>query len=202
MDGRDPARDVTSLRIVDEARPERADAARNRRLLLEAAARIAREQGVAALSMEAVAEAAHVGVGTVYRRFGDRAGMAYALIDENERNFQADVLHGPPPLGPGAPPAQRLHAFVHRYVDRLDDQGELLATAETMRYRAPAYQLQRFHLATLIGEINPALDATYLAGAVLEALSGKLFLHQNADEGMSADRIKAGFDQFLRGITG
>lgn len=193
---------VTDLQIADQPRPERADAARNRRLLLDAAGRLLRDRGAAALSMEAVAEAAGVGVGTVYRRFGDLAGLAYALIDAQERVFQEEVLHGPPPVGPGAPPAERLHAFVHRYVDRLNDQGELLTTAETMRYRAGAYRLQHLHLTTLISEIDAGLDAEYLAGAILETLSGRLFVHQSTDQGFSAERIKAGLDQLLRGITG
>ncbi|PSL04643.1 TetR family transcriptional regulator [Haloactinopolyspora alba] len=190
------------LRIADQPRPERADAARNRRLLIDAAERLVREHGVAALSMEAVAEAAGVGVGTVYRRFGDLAGLAYALLDAQERVFQEEVLHGPPPVGPGAPPAERLHAFVHRYVERLDNHGELLTTAETMRYQAGAYRLQHLHLSTLISEIDSGLDAEYLAGAILETLAGRLFVHQNTDRGFSAERIKAGLDQLLRGITG
>jgi AcrR family transcriptional regulator len=54
--------------------------------------------------MDAVAAEAGVGKGTLFRRFGDRAGLAVALLDERERDLQAAVLSGPPPLGPGAPP--------------------------------------------------------------------------------------------------
>ena len=183
-------------------RPERADAARNRQRLLEAAARITREHGPDALSMEAVAEAAGVGIGTVYRRFGDRAGLAYALVDESERAFQHAFLHGPPPLGPGAPPRERLHAYVRAYTDRLEDQGQLLAVAEDRRYDVGSYQLQRTHLAHLIGEFDPSLDAGWLAEAMLELLSGRLFLRLSRTRGLSAERIKAGLDQLLRGITG
>ena len=52
--------------------------------------------------MAEVAAAAGVGVGTLYRRFGDRSGLAYALIDERERAFQSAFIEGPSPLGPGA----------------------------------------------------------------------------------------------------
>lgn len=193
--------DINPLRIADQPRPERADAARNRRLLLDVAARIVRDHGVAELSMEAVAEAAGVGIGTVYRRFGDRAGLAYALIDDDEVRFQGEFLSGPPPLGPGAPPGDRLRAYMHRYVDRLYSQGELMATAEGVRYEAGAYRLQHLHLVQLIGQINPDLDAEYLAGALLEVLSGKLYLHLSQEAGMSAERVKAGLDQLLRGIV-
>ncbi|MDX6646530.1 MAG: hypothetical protein QOK40_2257, partial [Miltoncostaeaceae bacterium] len=83
---------------------ERADAARNRARALEAAARLFDEQGVENVSMDAIAEAACMGKGTLYRRFGDRAGLALALLDERERRLQESILRGPPPLGPGAPP--------------------------------------------------------------------------------------------------
>ncbi len=78
----------TLLPLVGQPPPERADAARNRRALLAAARRILNDSGVDALSMDQVA-AACVGVGTVYRRFGGRAGLAYALLDETERQFHA-----------------------------------------------------------------------------------------------------------------
>jgi AcrR family transcriptional regulator len=67
---------------------ERADAAPSRRALLAAAREILAESGVAALSMDCVAARAGVGVGTVYRRFADRAGLAFALLNNEEEAFQ------------------------------------------------------------------------------------------------------------------
>ncbi|MCZ9343737.1 TetR/AcrR family transcriptional regulator, partial [Streptomyces sp. TRM76130] len=75
----------------------RADAARNRARLLEAAARLVAEHGAAGVTMEAVAAAAQVGKGTVFRRFGDRTGLLMALMDHSEKKFQAALLSGPPP---------------------------------------------------------------------------------------------------------
>ncbi|WP_298325884.1 TetR/AcrR family transcriptional regulator [Haloactinopolyspora sp.] len=202
MTSSSPAGDRHHLHVVGQARPERADAARNRRRVLEAAWRITRERGPEALTMDAVAEAAGVGIGTVYRRFGDLAGLAYALIDESEQAFQDAFLHGPPPLGPGAPPRDRLHAYVHAYVDRLDAQAQILAAAQDRRYETGAYRLQQRHLTHLISEIDASLDAEALAAAINELLSGRFFLHQRRIRGMSVERIKAGLDQLLRGITG
>src|SRR5690348_1149789 len=109
----------------------RADAARNRARLLEAAARLIAQHGVAGVTMEAVAAAAQVGKGTVFRRFGDRTGLLMALLDHSDRKLQADFLGGPPPLGPGAPPLERLRAFgvavLYRYAEQLD----LLLAAQT-----------------------------------------------------------------------
>ena len=78
-------------------RPERADAARNRRRALEAARRLVAERGADAVTMDDVAAAAGVGKGTLYRRFGDRHGLLLALLDDEERALQEAILRGPPP---------------------------------------------------------------------------------------------------------
>ncbi|WP_280465483.1 TetR/AcrR family transcriptional regulator, partial [Nocardia brasiliensis] len=83
---------------------ERADAARNRQLLLDAAQQLVREHDVDSLTMDALAKRAGVGKGTVFRRFGNRSGLLLALLDHSERKFQHAFMFGPPPLGPGAPP--------------------------------------------------------------------------------------------------
>src|SRR3954464_977924 len=96
---------------------ERADAARNRLRILSAAADLVGERGIEHVSMEDVARAACVGTGTLYRRFGDRAGLALALLDEHTREFQDALISGPPPLGPGAPAPERLRAFGAGYLN-------------------------------------------------------------------------------------
>ena len=50
--------------------------------------------------MDDIAAAAGVGKGTVFRRFGSRAGLMMVLLDEDERASQQAFLFGPPPLGP------------------------------------------------------------------------------------------------------
>src|SRR5579863_1484401 len=92
-------------------RAERADAARNRRLLLVTARESIAGQGADKLTMDGLAERAGLGKGTVFRRFGSRAGIFRALLDDEERAFQERVLSGPPPLGPGAAPLERLVAY-------------------------------------------------------------------------------------------
>jgi AcrR family transcriptional regulator len=76
---------------------ERADAARNRLHLLATACQMLTEQGADRLTMDALAERAGLGKGTVFRRFGTRAGIFQALLDDDERAFQLQVLSGPPP---------------------------------------------------------------------------------------------------------
>ena len=201
-DGTTPSR--TALPILGQPPSERADAARNRHILLSAAQKIVAERGIDALSMDVVAAEAGVGVGTVYRRFGDRTGLAYALLDDAERQFQTAFLAGPPPLGPGAPAAQRIRAFMHAYLDRLELQGGLLAHAEgsspTARFHSGAYHTHRMHLAALLIEFRPDADADYLSEALLALLGAQFFLHQRHELGFSIVRIKAGLDQLLTSL--
>jgi AcrR family transcriptional regulator len=151
---------------------ERADAARNRAAVLEAAARLFAEQGVEAVSMDQVAAAAGVGKGTLFRRFGDKSGLAAALLDARERVLQEAVLHGPPPLGPGAPADERLAAFLNAYLDYLLEHLALVRMSETAtpgaRYRIGAYRFWHHHVAILLAT---APDPGHAAHALLAALA-------------------------------
>src|SRR6187399_2107924 len=102
-----------ALPISDEVPQERGDAARNRTLLLEAARRLITERGADTVTTDDIAVAAGVGKGTLFRRFGSRAGLMIVLLDEDEKVQQQAFLFGPPPLGPGAPPLERLIAYGH-----------------------------------------------------------------------------------------
>ena len=79
---------------------ERGDAARNRVLLLDAARRLIDERGADAVTMDDIAGAAGVGKGTVFRRFGSRAGLMMVLLDEDERASQQAFMFGPATVGP------------------------------------------------------------------------------------------------------
>ena len=91
---------LTGLTVTDSAPPERGDAARNRVLLLDAARRLIADRGTDAVTMDDVAAAAGVGKGTLFRRFGSRAGLMIVLLDEDEKVEQQAFMFGPPPLGP------------------------------------------------------------------------------------------------------
>jgi AcrR family transcriptional regulator len=62
-------------------RPLRRDAERNRRRILKAADEVFTERGLEA-TLDDVARHAGVGVGTVYRRFPDKASLADALFEQ------------------------------------------------------------------------------------------------------------------------
>lgn len=189
------------LPMAGQAPPERADAARNRRRILDAAARIVAEKGPDALTMNAVAHASGIGVGTVYRRFGDVAQLLFALLDDRERRFQEAFLAGPPPLGPGAPAGERLRAFLHALVDRTVEQHALLLAAEVAdpcaRYKSGPYQAMQVHVATLIAELRPDADASAVADLVLGPVGPSMLHHLTANRGMSEEQVKAAVDELL-----
>src|SRR5262245_41117210 len=120
----------TTLPLLEDERPERADAAENRRRVLAAACKLFAEQGAANVSMEAVACAAGVGKGTLFRRFGDRASLARAVISEHETQLQDELIRGAAPLGPGAPARERLEAFGRAYLEFLEQNIDTMLAAE------------------------------------------------------------------------
>jgi AcrR family transcriptional regulator len=196
--------DLTPLPVTGQPR-ERRDAARNRELILAAARRLFERDGPGAVSMDRVAEEAGVGKGTLYRRFGDRAGLALALLDARERELQEQLIRGPAPLGPGAAPVERIVAFGHAWLDVLDSHGDIVLAAESgsigVRFRGSLYASHRTHLELLVAEARPEADAGYLADALLAALDSELVLFMRTDRGRSLDEIKAGFEELARGAV-
>ena len=176
-----------TLPVLQPQRPERIDAARNREAILCAARRLVAEQGPASITMDRLAEAAGVGKGTLFRRFGDRAGLFHALLDESERQLQEGFIRGPAPLGPGAPPRERLIAFGRALLKLTAERGELLLEAipdtATARFSGPVHQAYRGHLITVLDAADEP-DPGYLADVLLAALAPELVLHQ----------LRAGYD--------
>ncbi|GAA3494979.1 TetR/AcrR family transcriptional regulator [Streptomyces prasinosporus] len=183
----------------------RADAARNRARLLEAAARLVAERGADCVTMEAVAAAARVGKGTVFRRFGDRTGLLTALLDHSEKKFQAAFLAGPPPLGPGAPPAERLRAFGLAMIRRSADELELQLAAEPgadRRFTAPPRRVLRHHVTLLLREAVPDADCEILAHTLLAQLDPALIHHLTRQCGMPPERLESAWVDLVDRVTG
>jgi AcrR family transcriptional regulator len=177
------------LPLSKPAPPERADAARNRARVLEAAARLFSERDGRELTMEQIAQAAGVGKATLYRRYPDVPSIAVALLDQYERELQEQLLRGDPPLGPGARPEERLAAFYRAMVELLERHGHLALAAETgpRRYRTGAYGAWAMHVRGLLAEAG--LDERRaLVDALLAPLAPDVYLHQR-ESGLRAEQI-------------
>ncbi|MFI2184109.1 TetR/AcrR family transcriptional regulator [Streptomyces tubercidicus] len=164
-----------------EVRRERADAARNRHAILKATESLLSEHPPEQVSMERIAAAAGVGKGTVFHRFGSRAGLMRELMLERAHALRESVTDGPPPLGPGAPPRQRLLAFLDAVVDVVGRNKGLLAALgqaataprdaqEDSREQHSVYGFWHGHISELITEERSDLDAELLAHILLGAL--------------------------------
>lgn len=187
------------LPVVEPEAAERVDAARNRARILCTAQRLFAERGANCVSMDEIAEAAGVGKGTLFRRFGSRAALAQAVLSERERALQEGFIRGEPPLGPGAPPRERLIAFGEARLDMLDSQVELLASAEVgaARFVSAPYGVHRLHLTLLLSELDPRCDAEMLAETLLAALAADLFMYLRDVREFPLARIKAGWRQLV-----
>lgn len=166
---------------MTEPRRERADAARNRAAILRAAERLLVEHGPDRVSLEQVAQAAGVGKGTVFHRFGSRSGLMRALLEDRVRRLTEGIETGPPPLGPGAPATDRLLAFLDAVIDLATRNVALVAAyeeaAEGERQAGDVYQYWHRHVSTLIMQARPELDAELLAHILLGALHSDLVVH-------------------------
>ncbi|MGW4483915.1 TetR/AcrR family transcriptional regulator [Amycolatopsis sp. NPDC004368] len=163
-------------------REERADAARNRAHLIEVARAMVAELGVDKVTMDGLAERACLGKGTVFRRFGTRAGIFHALLNEDETVFQQRILDGPPPLGPGAPAVERLVAFGHARMEFLVQRTALARAALDPAQPTPiGPSPSLFHVQMLLREACPDVAAVRaLALQLTAALEGPILLYLRA----------------------
>jgi AcrR family transcriptional regulator len=187
------------LPVLTDEPPERSDAARNRVRVLAAAIQLFEERGADCVSMDEVAAAAGVGKGTLFRRFGDRAGLAQAVLDERERRFQEEVIRGPAPLGPGAPPIERLIAFGERVFELREQHLELMLIAEDReaRFRSGPFAFYRLHLALMVREADSNCDAEYIADVLLGALSALHYAYLTRVREMPPERLAAGWAELV-----
>jgi AcrR family transcriptional regulator len=179
--------------MADQRRKERADAARNRRAILDATAALLAEHGAAAITMDRVAADAGVGKGTIFHRFGSRAGLLYELMAERALALREAVQHGPPPLGPGAPAVERLLAYFDAMTLLVADNVELVLAYEAMPPHPQRSEMHDFwdaHIAALLREARPDLDAPIVGALLMSMLGGEA--SRRIVQGGGKDRLRAG----------
>ncbi|MFW0786685.1 helix-turn-helix domain-containing protein [Gordonia sp. CPCC 206044] len=192
------------LRPPDGGDTERADAARNRRLLLAAAKDLIDNHGAAAVSMDAVARAAGVGKGTVFRRFGNRTGLMMALLDHSETEIQRAYMSGPPPLGPGAPPLTRLLAYGRARLKLTVDHLDILleaggASGEFIDH--PVWAASNRHVQILLDQLGFTDQLDVTAIAVQAPLQASAVRHLREFVGLDLETITTQWERMVTALA-
>ena len=177
------------LPVIGQPPRERRDAAENRARILAVARRMLVERGGDEVSMDAVAAAAGVGKGTIFRHFTSRLGLMEAVIDEHMRDLQDAFISGPPPLGPGAPAAERLEAFVVELVRRQLSDIDLLVAGCLL-----------LHMVNLLREIDPEINGEVVGGMILSAVSPPLVYRMRSHLQVDVEELEAAVRRLLRGV--
>lgn len=165
---------------------ERADAARNRERILEAARALMAERPIQDICMDAIAERAGVGKGTLYRRFPERASLYIALLDDDSKQLQERVI-----AGFDLPPETMATDLVLRLLSELFDfnlrNAQILSKALAShpagptRHDHPGHAWQRHALAAFLRqavrkEELPPLDLDLEAELLIAGLHPDLVL--------------------------
>src|SRR4051812_7081 len=154
--------------------------------------------------MEAVAAEAGVGKGTVFRRFGDRASLARAVISEYEIELQEGMIRGAAPLGPGAPAPERLVAFGRAYLEFLDRHSGVMLAAQgptgTWLVSGP-YALYRTHVELLLEQAGCGERAPYLADVLMAPLAAPTFVYHRRVRGLSLQEQIEAFEDLVNRLT-
>lgn len=196
--------DLHALAVTGQSPAERGDAARNRLLLLDAARRLIAERGADAVSTDDIAAAAGVGKGTLFRRFGSRAGLMIVLLDEDEKAQQEAFMFGPPPLGPGAPPLDRLLAYGRERLCFVRTHYALLSDANRdpeTRFNDP-FALHHTHVRMLLAAAGTTGDLDAQTSALIALLDADYVHHQLEVAGLTPDQLGDAWDTVATKLCG
>jgi len=190
---------------------ERADAARNRQAILEAACDLYETaDDPTTVTMDDVAAAAGVGKGTLFRRFGDRTGLVRAVFDTRIDALNTAIASGPPPLGPSTPARARIVAILDAIVAvKLNNRSLTLALERPNQppdgstlFKAPHYAPVHVLLSRLLVDIVGAHRADWTAHALLSATRVDLIDHLLSVEAWSGPCVRRQLTMFVDQVLG
>jgi AcrR family transcriptional regulator len=188
---------------------ERADAARNRQAILDAADRLfAGTPAPESVSMDEIAQAAGVGKGTLFRRFGDRASLIRAVYARRAEPLREQIERGPAPLGPATPNRERLAAILDAFAQLKIDNAHLTLALEgpgsvgsAGPYDSPAYREAHLLLTGLL-EPDHGQSARLIAHTLLAAVRADLLGHLVEEEGMNRRQISEHVARLVVSVAG
>ena len=189
---------------VEGVGQERGDAARNRSLLLDAARALIAQRTPEEITTEDIAAAAGVGKGTLFRRFGSRAGLMIELLDDDERALQQAFMFGPPPLGPDAAPLQRLLAFGRERLRFVHGHRGVLeqATRDPGARHNAAFADMHTHVRMLLESAATTGDLDVQADALLALLDADYVAYQLDVRGQTMESMASAWESLAHKLCG
>jgi AcrR family transcriptional regulator len=172
------------------ARKPRADSARNRQSLIEAAKAAFAEVGLN-VSLEEIARRAGVGIGTLYRHFPTREAVVEAVYRREVEHLAEAV----PRLLQTSPAGEALHQWMHLFVDYIATKRiiapSLAAAARKSTVQTNSAELIKGAISTLVkraiagGDVRKDIDPSDL----LRALVGVSYSNPDVGWEASARRL-------------
>jgi hypothetical protein len=112
------------------------------------------------------------------------------------------VISGPPPLGPGAPPMERLLAFGRSRFETSLQFADLIRAAGAAGSRSyAAYSFVAMHTRHLMAELGVRGDVALLSTALLAPLELPILDQQVRIEGIDVERIYHAWVDLAHRIT-
>ncbi|WP_030761553.1 TetR/AcrR family transcriptional regulator [Streptomyces sp. NRRL F-2664] len=186
-------------------RTERADAQRNREAVLAAAdALFAASSSPHSVSMDDIAAAAGVGKGTLFRRFGDRAGLIAAVIASRLEPLRQRVQEVQEATG--SAPRQRVLDLLDTSLTFKIENRNLMAAAEdaglSSPYRAQHYGWWHETLRAALDRVPGVHDPDFTAHALLAALRADLVAHLIDEGKMSPEDLRSSLAAHVDNVLG
>jgi AcrR family transcriptional regulator len=184
---------MSQTSTTEQAKSMRADARRNREKLLAAAVHLFADAGES-VPLEAVAERAGVGVGTLYRHFPTREALAEAAY----RNEVQRLCHSAAELLAEEPPEVALADWIDRFVTYVSAKRSMASVLQSVV--ASDASLYTDARAEMLQAVTLLLDAASAAGTiradvdpddVLRLMSGIWLIADGADWSERARRLLA-----------
>ena len=141
------------------ARKPRADSARNRQLLIDAAKAGFAEVGLN-VSLEEIARRAGVGIGTLYRHFPSREAVVEAVY----RHEVEQLAEAVPELLKTSPAGDALHRWMHLFVDYIATKRLIAPSLAAAAGRSPTLYATSVELIT--GAISTLVKRAVASGDV------------------------------------
>jgi AcrR family transcriptional regulator len=171
------------------ARKPRADSARNRQLLIDAA-----KAGFSAVgldvSLEEIARRAGVGIGTLYRHFPTREAVVEAVYRREVEHLAEAV----PQLLQTSPAGEALHKWMHLFVDYIATKRIIAPSLAAAAARTPA--LHKTSLELITGAVSTLVKRAVASGDVRKDIDPSDLLR--AMVGVSYGNPDAGWEASAR----